>query len=103
MKVLTARDGEILHALRHLGRGAADEAALRREFGAVDWVGGARPEPYSQDGQERWRVLLTFRPPLEVDMREAIAAVSILSIPESDRQRLKVTCATLQDCSVSPR
>ena len=90
----------------HLGAGpsgAADEAALRRELGAVDWVGDARPEPYSQDGQERWRVLLTFRPPLEVDMREAIAAVSILSIPESDRGRLKVTCVTLQDCRVAPR
>ena len=83
--------------------GAADEAALRREFGAVEWVGDARLEPFSQDGQERWRVLLTFRPPLEVDMREAIAAVSILSIPEADRGRLRVNCTTLQDCRVTPR
>ena len=89
-----------------LGAGPANNAevaTLRRELLGVDWIGDVVVEPYDLDGQRQWRVLLSFRPPKEVDVREAIAAVSILSVPPADRGRLKVRCLTLTDCRVSAR
>ena len=88
-----------------LGQGPADagEADLiRRELMAIDWVSNAT---VSRDAENpgAWRAEISFRPPLEVDLREAIAAVSILSVPAADRARLKVTCLTFRDCRVSPR
>ena len=84
-------------------RTQADVSVLRRELLAVPWIGDAELESYEAGGRRGWRVHITFRPPLEVDVREAVAAVSILSVPEADRTRLTVTCSTLTDCSVAPR
>ena len=84
-------------------RSQADVSVLNRELRGVPWIGDAEMEPYEVDGRRAWRVHITFRPPRHVDVREAVAAVSILSVPEADRGRLAVTCQTLIDCTVSPR
>ncbi len=84
-------------------RSQADVSVLQRELRAVPWIGDAALESYEADGRRGWRVHLTFRPPRTVDVREAVAAVSILSVPEADRVRLGVTCSTLTDCAVAPR
>ena len=84
-------------------RSQADVSVLQRELRAVPWIGDAELESYEADGRRGWRVHLTFRPPRTVDVREAVAAVSILAVPEADRVRLGVTCSTLTDCVVAPR
>ncbi len=84
-------------------RSQADISVLNRELRAVPWIGDVDVEPYEADGRQAWQVHITFRPPHAVDVREAVAAVSILSVPEADRVRLSVTCRTLSDCTVSPR
>lgn len=84
-------------------RTQADVSVLNRELLAVPWIGGVELESYEADGRRGWRVQITFRPPRPVDVRQAVAAVSILAVPEADRVRLMVTCSTLTDCTVSPR
>ncbi len=84
-------------------RTQGDVSVLYRELLAVPWIGGAELESYEAGGQRGWRVQITFRPPHPVDVREAVAALSILAVPEADRVRLMVTCSTLTDCTVSPR
>ncbi len=84
-------------------RTRADVSVVRRELRAVPWIGDAELESYEADARRRWRVHVTFRPPHPVDVREAVAAVSILSVPETDRGRLAVTCRTLTECAVAPR
>ena len=84
-------------------RTQGDVSVLNRELLAVPWIGGAELESYEAGGQRGWRVQITFRPPHPVDVREAVAALSILAVPEADRVRLMVTCSTLTDCTVSPR
>ena len=84
-------------------RSQADISVLNRELRAVPWIGDVELEPYEAGGRQAWRVHITFRPPVTVDLREAVAAVSILSVPEADRSRLAVTCTTLVDCTVAPR
>ncbi len=89
-----------------MGRGPASQAemsVLNRELREVDWIGDVALEPYEANGRQGWRMHITFRPPRRVDVREAVAAASILAVPERDRRRLSVTCSTLTDCRVSPR
>ncbi len=84
-------------------RSQGEISVVQRELRAVQWVGGAELEPHQSEGRRGWRVHITFRPPHPVDVREAVAAVSILSVPERDRGRLRVTCRTLTECGVGPR
>lgn len=84
-------------------RTQSDISVLNRELLAVPWIGGVELEQYEASGRPTWRVHLTFRPPRPIDVREAVAAVSILSVPTEDRLRLSVTCETLTDCRVAPR
>jgi hypothetical protein len=84
-------------------RTQADISVLNRELLAVPWIGGIELEQYEASGRLGWRVHINFRPPRPVDVREAVAAVSILSVPMEDRVRLSVTCQTLTDCTVAPR
>ena len=84
-------------------RSQADISVLNRELYAVPWIGDAEIESYEGNGRRGWRVHITFRPPRPVDLREAVAAVSILSVPEEDRVRLTVTCQSFTDCTVAPR
>lgn len=84
-------------------RTQADVSVVQRELRAVPWISDAELEPYEAGARRRWRVHVTFRPPHPVDVREAVAAVSILSVPGADRGRLAVTCRTLTECTVAPR
>jgi len=81
----------------------SDEAALQGALARVPWIAGARLEPGVEDGQERWQVLLAFRPGRTVDMREAMAAVTVLSIPPEQRPFYEVTCQTLVACTARRR
>lgn len=75
----------------------ASERALRRELDTVDWI--LRHELQSpEDEGSGWRVLVYIRPATEIDIREAVAAVSILALPPEMRGDFRVTCLTLEDC-----
>ena len=87
-------------------RTQADVSILHRELRAVPWIGDVQlesSEPEPDAGPRGWRVHITFRPPREVDVRQAVAAVSILAVPEADRGRLRVTCTTMTECTAGPR
>lgn len=78
------------------------ERALRRELDAVDWV--LRYEFREPGGQDPgWRVLLYIRPATEIDIRDAVAAVSILQLPPGMWADFRVSCLTLEDCRRVPR
>ena len=79
-----------------------DERALRRELDAVDWVLRYEIAPPDQ-GNSGWRVLLYIRPATEIDIRDAVAAVSILALPPEMRADFRVTCLNLEDCRRIPR
>jgi hypothetical protein len=83
-------------------RDFADEGAIRRALEGVDWVLSheiRRPT----DAQVGWRVLLSFRPATEIDIRQAVAAVSILGLTPEQRLEFRVTCLTLENCRMVPR
>ena len=81
----------------------ADVRALDRAFARVPWVADIHPERFEEDGEEQWRVLLMFRPAQTVDMREAVAALTTLSIPDEQRPYFDVTCTTMVDCTMTRR
>ncbi len=88
-----------------LGAGPAgenDATALRLELDGIDWVLRHELRQPAQ-GSPQWRVLLWFRPATEIDIREAVAAVSILSVPPEQRGAFTVTCLTLENCQMVPR
>ena len=78
-----------------------EAALLKQALAEVGWVAGSELERYQEGGTERWRVHLSFRPGHVVDMRDAMAAVTVLAIPEADRSRYRVTCQTLVDCTAT--
>jgi hypothetical protein len=84
-------------------RTPSDSLALREALARVPWIAGADLESYQEMGSDRWRLQLAFRPGQPVDVREAIAAVSVLSVPEEQRPYYIVTCQTLQDCTATRR
>lgn len=83
-------------------RDQGEAGVLRRALAEVSWVHASEVQAPSEDNPQ-WRVVITFRPAREVDIRQAIAAVSMLSLTADERQRFRVVCLTLQDCQVSPR
>ncbi len=88
-----------------LGAGPRDEndaAALGVEVASIDWVLRHEIRPPSEESPQ-WRVLLWFRPATEIDIREAVAAVSVLSVPPDQRASFRVTCLTLENCQMVPR
>jgi hypothetical protein len=84
-------------------RAAAESAALQRELRDVRWISSGELETVTQGGRSSVRVNIAFRPPHEVDIREAVAAVSILGLSEQERRRYRVRCITLIDCDVEAR
>lgn len=84
-------------------RTPSERAVLQDALAPVPWIADWRLESYTVDGDERWRVLLMFRPGETVDMRQAIAAVTVLSLTEEQRSLYEVTCPTLQDCTLTRR
>ncbi len=82
--------------------GPADVAALQRELTTVPWLTGSELEPPT-DADGRWRLWLSFRPGRTVDIRDVVAAVTLLSIPAEQRDAYEVTCQTLRDCRATRR
>lgn len=87
-----------------------DERALRRELDTVDWILRYEFQPPGEEGSQLpgeegsgWRVLAYIRPATEIDIRDAVAAVSILALPPEMREDFRVTCLTLEDCRRVPR
>ncbi len=78
-------------------RNRSEASLLLRDLRRVAWIGNAELKRH----QAGWRAHLSFRPAQRVDVREAVAAVSILAVPESDRYTVTVTCRTLTDCTAS--
>ena len=83
--------------------GAADEAALRREFESIDWLLRYELIPPAGDLSPQWRVMIYFRPAMEIDIRQAVAAVSILALPPEQRGQFRVNCLSLENCQRVPR
>ena len=84
-------------------RTPSERAVLQDALAPVPWIAAWQLESYTVNGDERWRVLLMFRPGETVDMRQAIAAVTVLSLTEEQRSLYEVTCATMQDCTLTRR
>lgn len=84
-------------------RDAAESAALHDAFREVPWVAQEELETVRDGARTTVRVHLSFRPPHPVDIREAVAAVSVLSLSPEERRRFRVRCLTLIDCNVEPR
>ena len=84
-------------------RTPSERAVLQDALAPVPWIAAWQLESYTVNGDERWRVLLMFRPGETVDMRQAIAAVTVLSLTEEQRSLYEVTCSTLQDCTLTRR
>ena len=82
---------------------AVEEAALRDAMAEVPWIAGGEIETVGDGATASVRVNLMFRPPHVIDIREAVAAVSILSLNADERRRFRVRCLTLIDCNVEPR
>lgn len=88
-----------------LGTGPSDPseiAALSRELARIPWMAGSELEPPGESGGQ-WRLWLSFRPGRSVDLRDAVAAVTLLSIPTEQRALYAVTCQTLRDCRATRR
>jgi hypothetical protein len=81
----------------------AETAALHRALAEVPWIAQGELETVTQGSNTSVRVHLSFRPPHEVDIREAVAAVTTLSLSEEERRRFRVRCITLTDCDVVRR
>ncbi len=84
-------------------RTPSERAVLQDALAPVPWIAAWQLESYTVNGDERWRVLLMFRPGETVDIRQAIAAVTVLSLTEEQRSLYEVTCRTLQDCTLTRR
>ena len=85
-------------------QGPADEALLEEALVQVPWIAGSQLESSTDsDGNQRWVVRLTFRPAEKIDLRQAIAAVTLLTLTEEQRSQFGVRCATLVDCTLEPR
>jgi hypothetical protein len=85
-----------------LGAGPAtpsDEDALHEAFAGVEWIEDAALESYVEAGTRKWRVQIAFRPGRPVDVRDAVAAATVLAIPADQRALYQVTCETLEECS----
>ena len=84
-------------------RDEADSTALQIAMSEVAWVADYELENVEQNGRTAVHVNIWFRPPYQVDIREAIAAVSVLSLRPEERGRLRVRCLTMTECNVEPR
>jgi hypothetical protein len=82
-------------------RTPGDETDLRDALHRIRWLADYRLE--RESGGEQWRLHLAFRPGRRVDIRQAVAGVTVLSIPAAQRHLYEVTCRTLQDCTATRR
>jgi hypothetical protein len=76
----------------------ADDAALREAFASVPWIGSVVLEPYMEGEVRQWRLHIGFKPGRPVDLREAVAAATVLALSPEQRALYEVTCETLDHC-----
>lgn len=82
-------------------RNPAERALLEAALANVPWIAGSRLETLTEiDGDQRWVVHLAFRPATTIDLRQAIAAVTLLTLTEEQRAQFAVRCSTLVDCTL---
>ena len=85
-------------------RTPAEVALLEEALAQVPWIAGSRLESLTDsEGNPQWVVQLAVRPATTIDLREAIAAVTLLTLTEEQRSQFAVRCATLVDCTLEPR
>lgn len=60
-----------------------EEATLHEALAQVPWIAGAKLESQTGSGAEHWQVNLLFRRAQDVDIRQAFAALSVLSPVEA--------------------
>lgn len=80
-----------------------ERAVLGEALEEVRWIGGWRLHPAAPPERPSPRLEVTFRPAEPIDVREAVAAVTVLSLTEEQRASFRVTCTTLVDCRLTPR
>jgi hypothetical protein len=69
----------------------------------VPWIADASLERTAQGGGEQWSLQLAFHPGRPIDVREAVAAATMLSLTAEQRREYVVRCQTLQDCTIRRR
>lgn len=84
-------------------RHAREMEEVRRRLLGVAWIGDARLELAGEGGAEHWRARLSFRPGRIIDIRDAVAAVTVLALPPEHRSSHLIECITMQDCRATPR
>jgi hypothetical protein len=84
-------------------RTESDQRALMEALHGVVWIEDAALDRYIQGGVEQWTLQMAFLPGRSIDVREAVAAVTLLSLPEDQRRHYVVTCQTLKDCTAERR
>jgi hypothetical protein len=81
----------------------SDTQALMSALRRIPWIEDVTLVRNVEEGAARWSIQMAFRPGRPIDLREAVAAVTLLSIPEEQRRDYVVTCETLQDCTADLR
>jgi hypothetical protein len=81
----------------------ADEQALREAFASVPWIQSVVLESYLEGGAPQWRVHIGFKPGRPVDVRQAVAAATVLAISPEQRRLYEISCETLDACSATLR
>jgi hypothetical protein len=81
----------------------ADVAYLKNVMEDIPWISNVVIQPSGDPNDGRWFVLIGFRPAQEIDIREAIEAVSLLTLTPEQRLDLRVTCFTMKNCTLTTR
>lgn len=85
-------------------RTPAEETILDEALAEIPWLDAWRLESIADSDGNPQRVLqLAFRPAATIDLRDAIAAVTLLSLTDEQRSRFQLRCATLEECTLEPR
>lgn len=91
-------------------RTPSEAAAFNEAMARISWIGGWRVGPYKATREPsraardsaQWQLELAFRPGRTIDIRQAVEAVTVLSLTEEQRAQYDVTCLTLTDCRLVP-
>jgi hypothetical protein len=89
-----------------LMEGPANDAEveyLKNVMEEVPWISNVVIQPSEDSSAGRWFVLIGFRPAQDIDIREAIEAVSLLTLTPEQRETFRVTCFALDDCTLITR
>jgi hypothetical protein len=79
-----------------------EEAVLGEALEDVPWISRVELERAQDATGDRWRAIISFDAGKEIDMREAVAAASILLVPPQERSRMRVVCMSFENCTLLP-